>query len=126
MKKTKFMLLFLVISLLLAGCGGGSKASAKAVSVAKSAVEVADDYLDGRLSYSQADAKLDQLKEEMAYVDDLKQGDENKASDFSISVSITLLSTDIFHDSVNKTSESYNKVIETRNDLAKAAGLSKR
>lgn len=116
----------LAIGNLLTGCSGGTKASKKAVSVAKQAVEVADEYLDGGLTYSEAIDKLDALESDMAYVDDLDAGDEHKTADWSISVSIVLLSSNILFDHMDSTSESYDKVLDERNSLAEKAGLKKR
>ena len=62
----------------------------------------------------------------MEYVDNLETGDAHKAADFSISTSITLLSSDIFNDSLKGTSDTYDKILKARNDLADKAGLSKR
>lgn len=110
----------------LTGCNGGTKASDKAVSVAKRAIQVADDYLDGKLSYSEANDKLVVLDAEMDYANDLDIKAENKAADVSISVDITILSSSIFQDYYYGTSESYDKVLNARNSLAEDAGLKKR
>ena len=123
-----FIIVFSIILVLLtfSSCGGKTKASDKAISVAKSAIGVADDYLDSKLSYSEASEKLSKLKDEMEYVDNLETGDAHKAADFSISTSITLLSSDIFNDSLKGSSDTYDKILKARNDLADKAGLSKR
>lgn len=83
MKKAISILLTIAILFTVSGCSG-TKASDKAVSVAKKAVEVVDDYLDGKITYKSASEKIDDLYNEMAYVDDLAQDDENKVYDFSI------------------------------------------
>jgi len=108
------------------GCSANIKASDKAISVGKQAIAVADDYLDGSLTYNAASDKLDDLKEQMKYVDDLKQGDENKAADFSVSSGITILSSAIFSDSIGSSDDTYNKIVEARNSLAEKIGEKKR
>lgn len=128
MKKIKFITIIcisVIITVVIAGCGG-SKASDKAVSVGKRAIEVVDEYLDGQVSYSAADIQLDELKEQMSYVDDLEHGAKNKATDFSISTSITLISSDMFQDSYKSTSETYDKLLQSRNELANKVGVKKR
>ena len=112
--------------LLIAGCSGGTKASDKAVSVGKQAIAVADDYLDGKMSYKDANEKLSELKEEMEYVDNLEQGDKHKAADFGVSTGILTLSTSMLSDSFDSTSDTYAKVVEARNSLAEKIGQKKR
>lgn len=126
-KKRIFVLsiLFVMLASLLAGCGG-TKASDKAVSIAKSAISVTDDYLDGKISSSEAGRKLDILEVQMDYVDDMDHNDKHKAADLGISVDILLISSSIIDDGYYGTSDTYNKVVEKRNDLAKEAGLKKR
>jgi len=121
-----FLLIILLFVLSLTACSSDTKASEKAISVAKSAIEVADNYLDNKISKDEADSQLSSLKSDMSYVDDMEQNDEHKATDFSISSSITMLSTNIFHDSLDSTNETYDKILETRNDIAEKAGLEKR
>lgn len=128
MKRSFFsgILVILALAIILSGCSGGTKASNKAVSVGKQAVSVADDYLDGKLTYDEADEKLDELSDEMDYVDDMKQGDKNKAADFSIQANIVRLSSGIFNDSISGTDETYDSVVDTRNSLADKVGEKKR
>jgi len=104
--------------------GGGTALSDKALSVAKQAVEVADAYIDMEIDSDEADEKLDALKEEMEYTDDLPA--EDKSEDYVISTDLTLISHAILMDSIDNTSESYDKVVEARNSLAEDAGLKKR
>lgn len=114
------------VLLLTVGCSGGSKASDNAVTAAKSAVSIADNYIDNTLSESDARNKLDALEEDMAYVKDLPQDDKNKAGDFSVATGLTVLSSSILTDSISNDSKSHDKVIEARNTLAGYAGEKKR
>ena len=104
----------------------GKKPSDKAISVAKQAIKVTDDYLDGNISASSANNKLGTLRDDMSYVDDLPHGDKHKASDFSIDVSILCISSSILGDNINGNNETYDKIVEERNELAKKAGAKKR
>ena len=119
-------ILLCVVLLLFSGCGNSTKASDKAVAVAESAIEVADNYLDNIYSYSEAYDKLSELKNQMAYVDEYDPEDEQKAADFFINTSLIILSSSILLDAYDSTHESYDKIIEYRNDLAKKAGLKER
>ena len=55
----------LTVCLLLCSCGKKTKCSGQAVSVGKSAIEAADDYLDNNQSAHDALDRLDELKEKM-------------------------------------------------------------
>lgn len=120
------ILVIVVLVIALSGCSGSTKASDKAISIGKQAVSVVDDYLDGKLTYDEADEKLDGLKSDMQYVDDLPQDDEHKAADFGISTDITLISHDLLIDNVDNTSESYDELVDRRNALAEEVGEKKR
>lgn len=128
MKKITLSLCILTVLFLLTACG--TNASDKAVSVAKSAIEIADKYLDNESTYSEVSEAIDDLKEDMEYVDDMPEdtADEMKqhTADFSISVDLTVLSLSIWTDNYDNTSETYDKVLEARNKLAEDAGLKKR
>jgi len=125
MKKALCCTLVAAMLLFTNGCsGGGTALSDKALSVAKQAVEVADAYIDMEIDSDEADEKLDALKEEMEYTDDLPA--EDKSEDYVISTDLTLISHAILMDSIDNTSESYDKVVEARNSLAEDAGLKKR
>lgn len=117
--------LLCVLLLLLAGCSGTS-VSDKASTAAKSAVEIADGYLDNELTQDSARDGLDALEEEMAYTADMSQDDKNKAGDSSVSTGITVLSSSILTDSIKNDAASHDKVVDARNKLAGYAGVKKR
>ena len=119
------VLLALVV-FLSCGCGSKTKASDKAISVAKQAVEVADNYLDGKVSKDIAYDKLNSLYDEMSYVDNLTDSDPNKTEDFYIQLDTLHLSTSVLLNDINNDSKSYDEVIKARNDLAEDAGLKAR
>ena len=123
----KVIMPFLCLSLILfAACSTGIDASDKAVSVAKNAIEVVDAYLDGEMTYSETSDQLDTLKSEMDYVDEMEPGAEHKAEDFSIGAKILMLSTKVTSNSIYGDSESYEEVVDARNELAEDVGLGKR
>ena len=125
MSKKLCAVLLVIIVFALTACGS-TNASSKAVSIAKTAIEVADKYLDSKITAKEATEKLDELTAEMEYVDELTTEDKNKVADFSISSSILILSSSITIDDYKETSDTYEKVVEARNVLAKHAGLRKR
>lgn len=123
MKAGRMIAAAVVSGLVICGCGGGSELSSKAQAVAKQAVEVADGYLDGELDYDAASEVLDELDEEMEYV----YGNEDpNMDDMGVSSDISLLSHAILMDDLDETSESYDEVVDKRNDIANAAGIAKR
>lgn len=125
MKKLLVLLLILIfVPFTITACC--KKASDKAITVAKSAVDIADGYLDYEITYSEASNAIDELQEDMEYVDNLAQNDKNKAKDFGISTDLLSLSSSLLIDDYQDTSESYDKVVEARNRLAEDAGLKNR
>lgn len=128
--KNKFLCLCAILLsalLLFSGCGKEEpKASDKAISVGKQAVEVADDYLDGKSTYDTAYDKLDALLEELDYVDDLTDSDENYPYDFYIQLDVLDVQTQILLDDMKSTAETYDNILKSRNDLADEVGISSR
>lgn len=119
-KRTVILLLFLVSALLMAACNDSNlKPSKKAVSCAKSAIEVANQYLDRELDYIGAIDQLGKLLDDMEYVDDLSDDDENKAADFAIQCDILILITSITTDNLENDSDSYSDVEEAIGSLKK-------
>lgn len=125
MKKIMVLLaVIMMMTITLVACG--SKASDKAISVAERAVEIADEYLDNEITYSEASEEIDELEEDMEYVDNLDHDAENTVADFGISADLLSLSVSMTIDNYKSTSDSYDKVLEARNKLADDAGLKER
>ena len=110
--------------LLLCSCGKKTKCSGQAVSVGKSAIEAADDYLDNNQSAHDALDRLDELKEKMEYVDSEDVSKPTHSADYSVSSDLVLLSHEITFDSIDH--DRYDKILEKRNDIAKTIGEKKR
>lgn len=130
-KKTAVLCCTLAVTALLAGgCSKSVDASDKAVSVAKQAIEVVDQYLDGETDGSEASDKLDELKEEMEYVDDMPTGTSEEkrrhTADSSIAADIFILSTDIVLDKHDADADSYDELVDKRNELAEKIGEDER
>ena len=121
-----FLIFLLVTKVVVTLQENGKTPSSKALSVAKQAIQVADDYLDGKITGNKAKAEFDGFNESMKYVDDLSRTDKNRQEDYNIQHGIFILSTSISTDDYKKTSESYDHVMESRNNLAKDAGLKNR
>lgn len=122
MRKVKALILAFTAVLILTACGGGTKAIAKAVSIATQALEVADTYLDGGSTSSEATKALRAF--DMDYVSN--DNSDSHTADFAISTDLTLLSHAITMESIDKSSKSYDDFLEARNKLATDAGLKKR
>ncbi|MCD8328836.1 MAG: hypothetical protein LUC25_07070 [Ruminococcus sp.] len=107
-----------------------TNASEKAISIATRAVNVADQYLDGTLDGETAYDLIDGYYDDMSYVDSMSQNtDEERkqhTADFCIQIDVSSLASDVLGDRIYGDSESYNNVIESRNNLAEDAGLEKR
>lgn len=123
MKKNKLVIMcssLLLVSLISIGCGKTKyNASDKALSCAQQAIDVANDYLSGDVSYDRALKKLDSLSTDMNYVTDENdvENNEHHFDDFNINTCILGLSIDITHDNYENDSESYDKILDDIKDL---------
>ena len=106
----------LAACLLLCSCGKKTKCSGQAVSVGKSAIEAADDYLDNNQSAHDALDRLDELKEKMEYVDSEDASKPTHSADYSVSSDLVLLSHEITFDSIDH--DRYDKILEKRREKA--------
>ena len=130
-----FLVFFIaaLVSVISSATGGNNTvkkyASAKAISVGTQAIDLADEYLDGA-DYYTVKAKLEDLEDEMDYVDDMPTDTTEEkrvhTADRSIQLSIFLISTDITLDYCSDDNETYDSIIESRNELAKDLGLDER
>ena len=129
MRRTVSMILAVVmLAAILTGCGSKVEASEKGISIARSAIQIADDYLDNEITGDRAMDKLDELSEKMEYLDSMPRDTDEENSqylaDFGISTDLTMLAHEILFD---KNGENrYDKIIEIRNDLAETIGDDKR
>lgn len=124
-----FIILILAAVLtLLFGCGNKVNATEKGISIARSAIKIADDYLDNNISGDEAGKKLDELIEKMKYVDNMPTGTADEESqylaDFFIQSDLLILSHNIMFDKYGD--NKYDKIIEVRNDLAASIGEKQR
>lgn len=101
--------------------------SDKAVSIGKRAIEVVDAYLDKKISADSARSSLFALSADMEYARNYsfeeRKNDKQKDADFFMSFDISALSLRVSLDTRGGDSESYNKIISQRNDLAKKVGV---
>lgn len=116
MKKSKLIVMYsslLLLFLIFVGCGKKEhNASQKALSCAQQAIDVANDYLSGDISYDRASRKLDSLSTDMHYVSDESdiETNEHHFDDSSIYVCILSLRNDITYDNYKNDSESYDEI----------------
>lgn len=114
----------LAACLLLCSCGKKTKCSGQAVSVGKSAIEAADEYLDNDRSAESATNRLEELREKMDYVNTEDSTKSSHFSDYSVSTDLLMLSHEITMDSFDH--DRYDKIVQKRNDIAKTIGEKKR
>lgn len=99
--------------------------SDKAMSVAKQAVKVIDDYLEGNISYEEARDKISGLDDDMEYANSIEYGEEHY-DDRWLRHDLTMLSFSLMSDRWDGDLESYEELVEDRNKIAEDAGLKKR
>ena len=127
MKKT--LVLILAVVLLLSACSGTKvTASAKAVSLAKQAVEALDGYLDGSMSYNEAHDVVDEASRKMEYTSNYTGTDmtDEQRADWYIHMNLVHAASALTFDNYEGTPERFNDVVDARNKIAEYAGLGKR
>lgn len=110
----KLLSLFtILLALSLTACSEDhTPASPKAIACAKEAVEIAEDYLSYDIDYQKASERLDELREDMAYVSDMSKDDEHYYGDFAIQCDLLSLSSALVSDNHKSTNETYDKIQE--------------
>ena len=126
----KILVLILAVTLLLAACSSKPKtaASAKAVSLAKQAVEALDSYLDGDTSYKEAHAAVEEASRKMEYTSNYTGTDmtDEQRADWYIHMNLVHAASALTFDNYEGTPERFNDVVDARNKIAEYAGLGKR
>lgn len=125
----KILVLILAVALLLTACSGAkATASAKAVSLAKQAVEAMDGYLNGSMSYAEAHDTVEEVAGKMEYTSSYKAPDwtEEQRTDWLIHSELISVAHDLIMDNYQGTPERYNEIAESRNKIAEYIGLGKR
>ena len=126
----KVIAVLMIIVAFLCSCSNAKevKASNMAVSVGKQAIQLIDDYLDGRKNAHDVQQELMALHEKMSYTSDYV-GTEMTAEqrdDWSISNAILSAEANIGFYEYDSNPENYNTIIERRNNLADLVGIEKR
>jgi hypothetical protein len=107
---------------LLVACSSNSNAaSSKAKSCADKANETAEKYLSYEIDYKETKEIIDELKDDMGYVDDLSHDASNYYPDFYISLYLANLSHDLYFDDLYGTDETYSKIQEDIQSLKNAS-----
>ena len=125
----KILVLILAVVLLLTACSGTKvTASAKAVSLAKQAVEAIDGYLDGDTSYKEAHAAVEEASRKMEYTSNYTGTDmtDEQRADWYIHMNLVHAASALTFDNYEGTPERFNDVVDARNKIAEYAGLGKR
>lgn len=130
MKKriTLLVLPILTIAMILVGCGSKVNATDKAISVGRSAIEIADEYLDNNCTADSALRDLEALSEKMEYVDSMPNGTSEEQSqrtaDFGVQSALVVLSHEIMMDKYQN--DRYDDIVDARNEIAELIGEDKR
>jgi len=124
MKKFICVLLLVGMVVVLGACGdSGSAASERNISIATRAVETTDEFLDLNISARTARDRIDAL----APIDTnaTENADENSANS-TLNHRVLMLRFALSSAASNDTSETYNRVLEERNALARELGIRRR
>ena len=126
-RKARIIIATLATAVILASCGTKERtASAKATSTGKQVISTLDGYLDGDISYEEANEKISDLYEDMAYVSDQDTSDEHHIKDAAIRTHISAIDTGLTYDNFKNDSDSFDRLVDARNKLAEDLGEKER
>lgn len=111
----KIALSLLLLSLALCSCGHEQQASDKAITNAKRAYEIGQNYLSGDISAEDAQTQLETIEENISYASDYsydeRSEDAQKAADYYLHDYVYFLSLDVMMDKGDRgDADSYDKV----------------
>lgn len=126
MKRWVFVIGIFLALISASSCGTENRtASAKAISIGEQVLETVDGYLDGTISYDRSKEKINSLLTDMNYLDDQTTENDHCIADKSIRTSISSISTSLTYDNFKNDSDSYDRLLEHRNNLAEKIGEKK-
>lgn len=111
----KRILYVLLSSLILCSCGHEQSASDKALTKAKKAYEIGQNYLSGDISAEDAQEQLENIEENISYASDYsydeRKNDTQKSADYYLHNYVYFLSLDVMMDKGDRgDADSYDKV----------------
>lgn len=122
-RKNKLCVAILSICVMLSACGHEPIASTKALTNAKNAANIGQEYLDGSISYHDAIVLLDDIYENLDYVSnytvDERMEDKQKYADDDLHAYILILQSSITSDAWHGDVDSFNKVQDNLDKLNK-------
>lgn len=122
-RKNKLCVAILSICVMLSACGHEPIASTKALTNAKNAANIGQEYLDGSISYHDAIVLLDDIYENLDYVSnytvDERLEDKQKYADDDLHAYILILQSSINSDGWHGDVDSFNKVQDNLDKLNK-------
>ena len=114
------LVVLVMVLVVLIGCGPSTDASQRNVNIARQAIEIADSFLDGSISASEAHTQIDNLQS--ICTDETGNRMEDHAN-FILSSDMFLLRTSLSFAIRDNSLEGRNLVLENRNRLAERAGI---
>jgi len=127
--KRSFSIILAALIVILSACSSPKiEASQKAISVGTRAVNLLDDYLDGAAEYKEVSEGLAELEEQMEYASGYAEKGKTpeEQADFRIYLKLPSASWSVFKDSYDGNAETYDAVINSRNEIAKLIGMKER
>lgn len=122
-RKNKLCVAILSICVMLSACGHEPIASTKALTNAKNAANIGQEYLDGSISYHDAIVLLDDIYENLDYVSnytvDERLEDKQKYADDDLHAYILILQCSINSDAWHGDVDSFSKVQDNLDKLNK-------
>ncbi len=121
MKRLYSVISILIVATILFGCGKPSDVSTAHYNYAKKAIEIADAYIDYKISAEEADLQMDEL---FRRADELPDDDGEAASD--IVFYISLLSLSLTTANLKPSSKGLDNIIYYRDEIADVISVKRR
>jgi len=117
MRKLMLIMVIVFCMVTFVGCSEPSDASKQALSIGNQVIEITDEYLDSKISASEACAQIEKFDGQIDHEVDRKYYD-----DYFIWSGINSISHSLFMSSYKGGNENYEQVLVRRNALAKTLG----
>ena len=116
----KLLIALALVGLVVGLVGCGSAASERNINIARQAVGIADEFLDGSITARAAHNRIDELSD----IDTTRTSDSRANTDnLLLSTGVLILRTSLNDAALTDTTETYDRVMDARNILARRVGM---
>ena len=127
MKRQILTILSVILLIFLCGCESKpGDISEQHYNYGIKALEIADQYLDYKMTADEAASALNELLKREDELPETEFGDTNHANNYHVEINTYLICRNIERQSYSADTETFNSIKETRNSIARALGEKER